>query len=348
MAITKTLFGVMPSGEQVHNYIMDNGKGLGAEILSLGGIIKNLYVTDKNGNRTDVVLGRSTLEDYQNNAGYFGAAIGRHANRISNSTFELNSKVYKVGANEGKNSLHGGFVGFDKKIWDVIVEDGAEPSLVLSLTSPDGEEGFPGNLDVTMTYTLTKDNSIKIHYIAKCDEDTVVNLTNHSYFNLSGHSSGSVNDQTLMMNCDFFTPNNSECMPTGEVVSVSGTPFDFREAKPIGKDIDSDYEQTKMFSGYDHNFIIRGRGYRTFAVASSAKSGITMEVKSDLPSVQLYTANGLNDSRGKNGETYGNHQAFCLETQCFPNAMEHSHYPGPVLKRGCEYNTTTEYKFTVE
>lgn len=347
MSITKKEFGTYESGEKVYIYTLDNNKGLSAEIISLGGIIKSLFVTDKNGVKHDVVLGRDTLKDYSDNAGYLGALIGRHANRIQNSTFVLDGTTYHVGQNEGSNSLHGGLTGFDKKVWTVVEKDGNEPSLELSLFSPDNEEGFPGNLKVKVIYTLTADNSLKIEYSAVSDKDTVLNMTNHSYFNLGGHDSGSVEDHILQMNSSFYTPNNSDCIPTGEISSVSGTPFDFRAPKPIGQDIHSDFEQTKMFGGYDHNFAISGRGMRMFAVVSSPKTNITMQVFSDQSGVQLYTANALDDGIYKNGAHYSTHQALCLETQCFPNSMEFSHFPSPILKKGDTYHTVTEYKFIV-
>jgi aldose 1-epimerase len=310
--------------------------------------LKNSYVTDKNGAKTDVVLGRDTLEDYFKNDGYLGALIGRHANRIAKGEFTLNGREYKVGINEGKNSLHGGNTGFDKKLWSAKEIDGAEPALELSLVSEDGEEGFPGKLDVTVTYTLTKENALKISYEAVSDKDTVVNLTNHAYFNLAGHSSGRMYNQTLRINSSFYTPNDDECMPTGEVCSVSGTPFDFRQEKPIGSDIDSDFEQIKMFGGYDHNFAVDGRGYRLAACAKCEETGISMEVYTDKPGVQLYTSNGLPEGIYKNGAKYGVHQAFCLETQYFPNSMAYSHYPSPILRKGEKYNFTTEYRFIVK
>lgn len=346
MAITKSLYGKLLNGAEVYAYTLDNGLGLSAEILTYGGIVKSLYVTDKNGVKTDVVLGRSTIEDYLHNDGYLGALIGRHANRIACGEFELNGVKYNAGVNEGKNSLHGGNEGFDKKVWNADAIDGEEPALALALTSPDGEEGFPGNLKVKVVYTLTKDNALKIEYTAVSDKDTVVNLTNHAYFNLAGHASGAVDNQILQINSDFYTPNNSECMPTGEVLSVSGTPFDFRTPKPIGRDINSDFEQIKMFGGYDHNFALRGRGYRKAAEAQCLENGIIMEVYTDKPAMQLYTSNGLAEGVYKDGAHYGVHQAFCLETQYFPNAMAHSHYPSPILKKGEEYHFTTEYKFS--
>lgn len=346
MAVTKNSFGTLPSGEEVFAYTLDNGS-ISAEILTYGGIVKNLYVNDKNGVKTDVVLGRGTLAEYLENDGYLGALIGRHANRIAGGKFELNGREYNVGVNESENSLHGGNIGFDKKIWQA--ETGGtenEPSLILTLVSPDGDEGFPGELKVKVTYTLTAENALKISYEAVSDKDTVVNLTNHSYFNLAGHDSGKMTGQLLQINADFYTPNNDECMPTGEVCSVSGTPFDFRTMKPIGQDIASDFEQIKMFGGYDHNFAIAGRGYRLAATAECPENGIKMEVFTDKPGVQLYTSNGLKEGTYKNGAHYGVHQAFCFETQYFPNAMANSHFIAPILKNGEKYNFVTEYRFS--
>ncbi|MDD6484145.1 MAG: galactose mutarotase [Clostridiales bacterium] len=348
MSIKKTLFGTTKDNEQVYMYTLDNEKGLSAEILNLGGIIRSLIVTGADGTKTDVVLGHEDLEGYVTKSGYFGALVGRHANRIKEGRFTIGQNSYTVGTNEGKNSLHGGFVGFDKKVWEVKEHDGAEPAIELSLVSPDGDEGFPGKLDVTVVYTITEDNAIRIEYKAKSDKDTVLNMTNHSYFNLSGHDSGNIGDQILQLNSAFYTPNDNECMPTGEVLSVTGTPFDFRAPKPFAQDIDADFDQLKTFSGFDHNFVISGRGKRLFAVASSPKTGITMEVISDQSGVQLYTANKLREGTYKGGAAYGARNAFCLETQCFPNAMEHSHFPCPILKKDEEYNTVTEYKFTVK
>lgn len=343
MAITVKNIGKF-NGHDSFSYILDNGTAT-AEILGYGGIVKSLCVPDRNGNKTDVVLGRDTLEDYFHNDGYLGALIGRHANRIAGAEFVLNGEKYTVGKNEGNNSLHGGNTGFDKKEWSVVTFDGAEPMLEMTITSADGEEGFPGKLNVTVTYTLTKDNALKINYRAKSDKDTVVNLTNHSYFNLAGHDSGEMTGQVLQINSSFYTPNNSECMPTGEVLSVAGTPFDFRVPKPIGQDIDADCEQIQMFGGYDHNFVVDGSGYRLAAEASCEENGIVMEVYTDKPGIQLYTSNALKEGTYKNGAKYGAHRAFCLETQYFPNSMANTHFPSPVLRAGEEYNFTTEYRF---
>lgn len=349
MGISKKSFGFMPDGEEVFVYILENKSGLRAEILSYGGIIKNLIVPDRTGKPVDVVLGRDSLEEYRDNFGYYGAAIGRHANRIAKARFELGGKTYEVGKNEGENSLHGGAAGFDKKVWAAqMAGTEEEPELVLSLFSPDGEEGFPGNLSVTMTYSLTAQNALKIHYVAVSDQDTVVNMTNHSYFNLAGHNSGTVHEQVLQMNAAYYTPNNKQCLPDGEILSVTGTPFDFRAPKPVGQDIGADVQQIQWFGGYDHNFVAGGSGYRQIAVAGCPENGITMQVYTDQPGVQLYTTNGVEEGRVcKDGTVYQPHQAFCLETQCFPDGMEHSHFPSPVLRAGQVYDTTTEYRFNV-
>lgn len=347
MSASKELIKKTEDGSEIYLISLDNGKGLSAEILNYGGIIKNLYFTAADGKKLDLVLGRDSLEEYSDNYGFYGAAIGRHANRIENSEFELNGNIYKVGTNEGRNSLHGGVKGFDKKIWEAFENDQEEPSVEMILISPDMDEGFPGTFKLKMTYTLTKENSLRIEYRAMSDKDTVANLTNHSYFNLSGHASGNIYDQVLQINSGFYTPNDSECMPTGEVLAVDGTPFDFRAPKPIGQDINADFEQIAMFGGYDHNFVIDGRGFRLGAAAYSPVTGITMKMYTDMPAVQLYTTNGVEEGRVcKDGIVYSKHQAFCLETQYFPNAMKYAHYPSPVLRAGEEYKSVTEYKFS--
>lgn len=347
MSIERKVFGKLPTREDVYVYILDNKSGLRAEILTYGGIIKNLWVKNKSSEEIDVVLGRDSLSEYLDNDGYLGAAVGRMANRIKDAHFFIDGQEYKIGANEGKNSLHGGFCGFDKKIW-TAQEAGEEnsPSLILTAQSPDGEEGFPGKLDIKITYTLTSENALVIEYEAVSDKDTVVNLTNHSYFNLNGHASGDILGHTLWIDSDFYTPNTSECMPSGEILKTVDTPFDFREPKPIGKDIDSGCEQLEMFGGYDHNFVINGRGMRKGACLSGDKSGIMMEMYTDKPGVQIYTANALDEERiCKDGAVYKKHQAVCLETQIFPNSTSFSHFPSPILRKGEKYSYRTEYRF---
>lgn len=350
MSITKESYGKLPNGEEVLLYTLANQHGLKAEIITYGGIIKNLYVKDKNGAKRDIVLGFDSLSDYLKNDAYLGAAVGRNANRIKNGTFEINGVTYHVGINNGTNSLHGGVIGFDKKNWKAV-ESGseAEPALILSIISPDGEEGFPGTLKVQMTYTLTAENALKIHYEATSDADTVVNLTNHSYFNLNGHNGGTVKDHTLQVFADFYTPNTSECMSNGEVLSVTGTPFDFTSPKTIGQDINAAHEQIQLFGGYDHNFVSRSRGFAKTAILSSEESGIVMETYTNKPGVQIYTSNSIDENRiCKEGAVYKKHDAVCLETQFFPNSAALPHFPSPILKKDEKYDYITEYRFLIQ
>lgn len=344
MSVTKKVYGKLQGGTEILAYTLDNGRGVSAEIINYGGIVTKLLVKDKNGNTQDVVLGRASLEEYLKNDGYIGAAIGRHANRIAKGEFELNGVKYNVGINEGANSLHGGKIGFDQKVWSVTEVPG-EDAVILSYISVDGEEGFPGMMSTAIKYSVTPENGLKIEYRATSTKDTVCNLTNHSYFNLSGHESGSINDQILQINAAFYTPNDSECMPTGEILSVEGTPFDFRAPKPIGQDIDADFPQVQAVGGFDHNYVISGRGLRIAAVAKSLETGITMQVFTDQPGMQLYTANALPAGVHKGDVEYKIHDAFCLETQVFPNAMANAHFPTPVLKSGDTYRHIVEYRF---
>lgn len=340
MAITVEKFGEL-DGKEVNVYTLTNKSDLSVEIINLGGIIKRLVYKG-----VDVVTGRDSLEEYKNNSGCFGALIGRNSNRIENSEFELNGKKYTLYANNGRNNLHGGKIGFDKKVWDAKAIDGDEPKLVLTYVSPDGEEGFPGNADIKVTYTLTKDSGIEIHYEGTCDEDTVLNMTNHSYFNLNGHASGNIDGHSMWIDADFYTPNTDECMPYGEILSVKGTPFDFSTDALMGERFKADYEQIKMFNGFDHNLVLNGKGFRKIAEAKGDKTGITMQVYTDLPGVQLYTSNGADSDRVcKDGATYCHHSAFCLETQMFPNNLKYSHFPSAILKKGDKYDTKTTYKF---
>ncbi len=339
MSILKEKYGEY-CGKEVFAFTLSN-KELKAEIITLGGIITKLIYKD-----TDVVLGRDTLKEYEENRGCLGALIGRNSNRIENSEFELNGKIYKLYANNGRNNLHGGKIGFDKKVWDAEIADGDEPSLILRLTSPDGEEGFPGEVKVKVTYTLTNDNAIKIHYEGETNQDTVLNMTNHSYFNLNGHNSGVVDGHKLWLDSGFYTPNTDECMPYGEIHSVKGTPFDFSTDETMGERFKSDFGQIKMFNGFDHNFAISGSGYRLAARLTGDKTGIQMEMYTDCKGVQIYTANALNSERVcKAGAVYGVHHAVCLETQDFPNNLKFSHFPSSVLRKGEKYDTTTTYKF---
>ena len=348
MAVTSKCFGCC-NGIDITEYIMENNSGMKVSVLDRGATIRSICVPDRDGTLVDVVLALGLPSDYEVNDGYMGAAIGRCANRLEKGEFEINGEKFTVGINDGGNSLHGGIVGFDKKTWSVESKGTeSEPMLTLKLQSEDGEEGYPGNLMVEITYKLTADNALEINYRAESDKDTVVNLTNHSYFNLAGHNSGIIDKQFLMLNSSYFTPNTSECMPNGEILSVSDTPFDFKESKTFAQGFNGIHEQLEIFGGFDHCFIIDGNGYRRFAVAENKENGICMECWTDKPAVQLYTANALNCSSGKNGAVYGAHHAFCLETQFYPNSMKYSHFPSPILKKGEEYNYTTSYRFYIK
>ena len=328
--------------KEVYLYKLDNGKGLSAEIITYGGILRTLTFDG-----TDVVLGRDSLEEYMNNTGCYGALIGRNSNRIANGEFTLNGVKYTLAKNNGNNNLHGGLVGFGKRVWDSKAIDKEEPSLVLTLVSADGDEGFPGKVKVKVTYTLTSDNAIKIHYEGKSNRDTLLNMTNHTYFNLNGHASGTVDNHTLKMASGFYTPNTPECMPYGVVEKTEGTPFDFTEGLRLGDGFASDHEQIKLFSGYDHNFALDGCGYREFATLSGDKTGIIMTAYTDRPAVQIYSGNGIDSERVcKEGAKYPRHGGVCLETQVFPNAMEYSHFPSPILKKGEKYDTVTAFRFS--
>lgn len=340
--ITKRFFG-KSGGNDVFAYELANkDKSLKAEIITYGGILRTLVY-----NGTDVVLGRDTIEEYENNAGCFGALIGRNSNRIFGGEFSLNGKKYTLAKNDnGVCNLHGGNIGYNKRVWDAKEVDGDEPSLVLSLFDPDKTEGFPGNVNVKVTYTVTCGNQLKIHYEAESDADTVINLTNHSYFNLNGHASGNTGNHTFKMEASFYTPNTKDCYPYGEILSVEGTPFDFRKEKKLSDGLNADFEQIKMFNGFDHNFVLDGSGYRKYAVVTGDISKITMECYTDLPGVQLYTGNGIEQGRVcKEGALYDTHGGFCLETQKFPNATNIPFFPSIFVKKGEKYDTVSAYKF---
>lgn len=340
MSIIKNKFGTL-DGKDVYEYILANENDFRVSILSFGGIIRSITYKGY-----DVVLGRDTMEEYKNNRGCFGSLIGRNSNRIEDARFTIGTTTYELCANNGRNNIHGGKVGFDAKVWDSAEQDGVESSVVLTLHSPDGEEGFPGNADVTVTYTVTSDNALRIHYEAVCDADTVVNLTNHTYFNLNGHASGTADNHLLQIDSSFYTPNSSECLPTGEILSVEGTAFDFTSPRTVANALSKKHPQTELFGGFDHNFVLNGTGFRKSAVVKGDISGITMEMYTDRPAVQLYTGNGIEKDRiCKDGAVYAPHSGLCLETQAFPNNLKYSHFPTSILRKGEKYDTTTEFRF---
>ena len=346
MSILSEIYGKTKDEVSVNIFTLKNKSGMEVEVTNYGGIIIAIRVPDRQGIFKDVVLGYDKLEGYLNDACYLGAIIGRCSNRIEDARFYLNEMEYEVGKNSGTHQLHGGFVGFDKVVWKakVIGTDSGE-ALQLDYTSKDGEEGFPGELKVSVIYTLTEDNALEIKYLATSDKDTVVNLTNHSYFNLSGEGNGDILSHELMIDADSFTMINDECIPNGEFKDVKGTPFDFTSLKSVGSRIDTEDEQLKNGSGYDHNFVLKvnGKTPGKFAELYEEKTGRLMEVYTTMPGVQLYSGNYL-----KNSGVYDYRSGICLETQFFPNSMKHLHFPSPILKANQQYRHTTIYKFSTK
>lgn len=350
MQITKKPFGAI-NGAPVDLFTLTNHNGLKAEIINYGGIIVSLYTPDRNGAMADITLGYDDLGSYLERSPYFGAIVGRYANRLEGACFTLNGITYNLNRNEGDNQLHGGLRGFDKVIWDAqIIGEPDHQSLQLRYKSPDGEERYPGNLAVTVVYSLNEDNALVIEYTAVSDKDTVVNLTNHAYFNLSGHDSGDVLDHQLMIRARRFTVIDEACVPTGEIRDVSGTPMDFRRMKTVGIGLmnDMDDEQMKFGAGYDHNYVLdtSGKTPEKAAELYEPRSGRLMEVYTTKPGIQFYSGNHLvSAGLGKGGTAYKNWSGLCLETQYFPNSMRHAHFPSPILKAGEIYRHVTIYRF---
>ena len=333
MSIKKD-FGIV-DGKSVYLFTIKNSKGMVAKITNYGGTLVSLIVKDNKGEVDDVVLGYDKLEYYIKYKYFLGATVGRIANRIENSSFEINGTQYKVAKNEGENHIHGGIVGFDKVVWEEKLGEESNESIELSYLSIDGEEGYPGNLNVRVRYTVTEDNELKIEYFATSDKDTIVNLTNHSYFNLTGQGSGDVLKHKIMINSDKFTINDKYSIPTGEIAQVNNTPMDFRKLTYIGENISSDYEQIVFGNGYDHNWIINNSGEKLNKAAEvyDEKSGRVMEVYTTKPGVQFYSGNFLKGLEpGKGGTTYNKRGGLCLETQYFPNAINKVNFPSPILK----------------
>ena len=344
--ITKSNFGKLPDGTAVDQYTLTGSHGAFCKIITYGGTVTELHVPDKNGQLADVVLGFEDLAGYLSPQPYFGALCGRYANRIAKGKFTLDGKSYSLAINNGPNALHGGIKGFDKVVWHATPGETKEgTTLQLEYTSADGEEGYPGKLKVTVVYTFTDKNDLRIDYTATTDKATIINLTNHSYFNLAGAGSGDVFGHELMLSAKNFTPTDDTLIPTGEIKAVKNTPFDFTTAKPIGKDIAQLFSQPHK--GYDHNFVLDSQN-KTLALAARVtepKSSRVMEVLTTEPGVQLYTANFLGDTKGKAGKIYKQYGAFCLETQHYPDSVNHSNFPPVILRPGEEYRTTTIYRF---
>lgn len=350
--ITKKAFGKTADGKAVDIYTLTNSSGVEAKIMTYGGAVVSLNVPDKNGKLADVVLGFDSIADYEAHRSFFGALIGRYANRIAKGKFSLGGKQYSLAINNGENHLHGGIKGYNRVVWMAKPStDAAGANLELTYLSPDGEEGYPGTLNVKVTYTLTEKNELKIVYSATTDKDTVVNLTNHSYFNLAGAGSGDILSHRMMLNADRFTPTDSGSIPIGELRKVKGTPFDFTKPTAIGARINQDDEQLKFGSGYDHNFVLNKKTAGELSLAATVyepASGRVMEVFTTEPGVQFYSGNYLDGAiKGKNGQEYPRRSAFCLEAQHFPDSPNKPQFPTTELKKGQKYSQTTIYKFSV-
>ncbi|MBK8188730.1 MAG: galactose mutarotase [Cellvibrio sp.] len=348
-AITSIQFGITPSGETVNEYTLKNSSGSFVKIINFGGIITQLQVPDKNGVLGDVVLGFETLEPYLETSPYFGAIIGRYGNRIANASFQLNGKNYQLAANNGTNNLHGGPIGFDKRVWQTeTFTDAKGQGLKLHLLSQDGDQGFPANLQVTVTYQFTEKNELVVDYVATTDQTTLVNLTQHSYFNLA--DSGDILQHQMQIFADRIVDINDVQIPLGNLMPVENTPFDFRQPKAIGADINQSHAQITNGLGYDHTFVINQHHYKHMTLAarvSEPVSGRVLEVLTEEPGVQFYSGNFLDGSLIGKGTTYHHRTGFCLEPQHYPDSPNQPQFPTTVLNPGDEYKTKTIFRFLV-
>lgn len=352
MSVKKNFYGKMDDGREVNIFSLVNSNGMEVEITNFGGVVTSIKAPDRNGKFEEVTLGYGSFEDYLINAPHFGGIIGRFGNRIEKGEFELNGVEYKLAQNDGNNHLHGGWAGFDKVLWDFnIVSEETQDSIELFYLSRDGEEGYPGNLEVKVIYTLTDDNSLEIRYLATTDKDTIINLTNHTYFNLSGNGAIDILNHILMINADKFTPTNEYSIPTGEIRDVKGTPMDFSKPVKVGEGIEEDYDQLKYGNGYDHNYVlnINGKELEMVSEVYEENSGRVLEVFTNKPGIQFYSGNYLDKAGvGKNNVKYEKRTGLCLETQFYPDAINKRNFPSPILKAGEKYDYTTIYKFSAK
>jgi len=348
--MNKNHFGKFYNNEDVYLFSLKNDNGIEVKITNYGGIITSIITPDKNGNFSDIVLGFETLDEYLAGHPYFGVIIGRYCNRIKNGTFILNGIQYNLAKNDGDNHLHGGLKGFDKVLWDFNIRKDEEKELLeFSYLSKDMEEGYPGNLQVNVTYSLNNNNELKIEYIAKTDKDTIINLTNHSYFNLSDEET--ILNHELKIYANYFTPIDSSLIPTGELLSVNNTPFDFTDFELIGKRIDYDNEQLKYGNGYDHNFVLNKKDNSLTLAAElfSKVSGRFLQVFTTEPAIQFYSGNFLDGTiKGKNQKVYTRRSGLCLETQHYPDSPNKINFPSVILKSNHEYKQITIFKFGVK
>lgn len=343
--ITARSFGTCDAGN-VTAITISNKKGMSVTVLSLGGILQKIVVPDKNGNPTDVCLGYETLEEYLR-GGCVGAVIGRYANRLSNAKFSIDGVEYKVTANMGIHQIHGGKENFMKKNWEYEYASGFSNEFKLRYVSPDGEEGFPGTLTTELIYKLDEDNGLVLDYVASSDKDTIYNITNHCYFNLSGQGSGTIRDHLIQMNASHYTPTDKKTnIPTGEIAPVAGTVLDFTTMKRVGDGLDD--AALAPYGGYDHNFACDGEGMRQIAKCVSPLTGISMTTETTLEGVQVYTSNFVHDHKAKEGKTYTKHAGICFETQHYPDAANRPEFPSSILRAGDVFHETTRYRFGVE
>lgn len=352
-SITKEAFGATAGGTPVEIYTLVNAKGTKARIMTYGATLVSLEVADKDGKKDDIVLGFDSVAEYEKGSPYFGCTVGRYANRIGGAKFSLDGTEYTLSKNDGDNTLHGGKVGFDKVVWtaEVVTRKKGGQSLKFSYTSKDGEQGFPGTLKCSVTYSLTDMNKLRLQYEATTDKKTVCNLTHHSYFNLSGAGNGDILKQEMTIFADKFTPVDAKLIPTGELKDLTGSPLDFRTATAIGARIEADDEQLKLGKGYDHNYVLRApgsakRSMRKAAFAYDPATGRTLEMATTEPGVQFYTGNFLDGTlKGKDGKVYPHRGAFCLEAQKFPDTPNKPSFPSATLAPGETYTQTTVYSF---
>ncbi len=345
MGITKELFGKTKNGNEVYKYTITNKNGMKASAINYGAILTNLFVSDSNGESKDIVLGYDKVSDYEENGSFFGATVGPNANRIANAAFEIDKVTYKLAVNDGPNNLHSDYEkGYHKCLFSASESDN---SVTFSLKDTDGNMGFPGNKDVQVTYTLTDDNELKLHYEVSSDKETIINMTNHTYFNLNGHDAGRIEDHVLCLNASHYTPVIPGAIPTGEIASVKGTVFDFTSPKRIGDDIEKDIEQLTMVKGYDHNFVIDSPAGELRKIAEVTAKGTDrkMEVYTDLPGVQFYAGNCISPTVGKGNTSYGPRCGMCLETQYYPNTANEPSFPSAQYGPSRKYVSTTVYAF---
>lgn len=348
MAVEKCVFGKSPAGQEVYLYTITNEKGMKAAVTNLGAVLVKLLVPDKEGKVEDVVLGFDKAEDYFNNPSFFGAVIGPSANRIAGASFVIDGITYQLDVNDNDNNLHSHKEdGYHKQLWDAAV---GENSVTFTLEDTDGNMGFPGNKKISVTYSLNDNNELKLHYHGSSDKKTILNLTNHTYFNLDGHGSGSIEEHEISMNASYYTPVVAGAIPTGEIATVQGTPMDLTTAKKIGAEINADFEQLQLTGGYDHNWVIDNQndGLTLFATVKAPRSGRVMKAYTTLPGFQFYAGNFVDEQQGKDGAVYGKRHGFCLETQYYPDTIHHENFPSCIFGgEAGDYDSVTVYAFEV-